>query len=333
MWVDRPLLCHVHPPPRSYMLVRLTSVLRPAGRPPESWLTSKLLHSTDEQGGIFSLVEHLHGFQAGEFFNGGGHRSRDVVVTQITIKNRPHFFRLWFYGFHFEYYMFWRSGNWSKLFGSCPTRLLYARSLCRKEKREREGLLLLVIMQGGPSSWDKETYSFKTCPMLLQWTLYQLQQVDMSAESHPVRTIHVLPFSDLYSCCRFWHTVGFTVLFTAVGRSLSMDVGCAVASEDVAVGTADDSLSLAVGVAVISLSMAEEVSDAMAEDVSGDADVSSPASSCWQMANATRNSRRSRMLLFIVRNKREEKSEKERSASGYTQLIGGQQSRNWKTSK
>lgn len=87
----------------------------------------------------------------------------------------------------------------------------------------------------------------------------------------------MFPFNDLYNCCKFWHTVGFTVLLTA-GSPVSMDVGSAVASDaivDVAVGTTDDSFSMAVDVAVTSLSLADNVSDADVSDADGPSVVAS----------------------------------------------------------
>lgn len=149
---------------------------------------------------------------------------------------------------------------------------------------------------------DKETHIFNTCPIVLQWTLYQLQHVDMSVESHPVRTIHALPFKDLYNCCKFWHTIGFTVLLT-VGISDSIDVGWAVSSDvavdvivnivDVAVISASMDVAVdIVDVAVISASMPVDVIEAVA---------SSSVSYSWQMAKATTKSKIIKKLFFILR--------------------------------
>lgn len=80
-------------------------------------------------------------------------------------------------------------------------------------------------------------YTFKTCPILLQWTLYQLQHVVKSVESQPVRTIQVFPFKDMYHCCNALHTLGSTVLLVGVLSSLpsSMLVGVDVLTAKVEV--------------------------------------------------------------------------------------------------
>lgn len=163
----------------------------------------------------------------------------------------------------------------------------------------------------GVMSLDKETHSFNTCPIELQWTLYQLQHVDMSVESHPVRTIHALPFKDLYNCCKFWHIVGFTVLLT-VGISDSMDVDWAVSSDaivDVAwVVSSDAIMDVAVGIVDVSVSMAVSVvSASMAVDVI-ETVASSSVPSSWQMAKATRKSKIIKNIFFILsKDKRKKK--------------------------
>lgn len=139
------------------MLVRLASVLRPAGRPPESWLTSRLLHFS-QLGTLSNGAQHTHtymDFRLASFSIVAGTDPEMLLLLKSLLKIDRFFFRLWFCGFHFEYYMFWRSGNWSKLSGSCPTRLLYARSLFRKES-DKQGTVSIQCKGRVGTCGDRE---------------------------------------------------------------------------------------------------------------------------------------------------------------------------------
>lgn len=98
-------------------------------------------------------------------------------------------------------------------------------------------------------------YTFNTCPILLQWTLYQLQHVVKSVESQPVRTIQVLPFKDMYQCCKALQTLGSTVLLAGfLSSSLSTMVeGVAVLSIIVEVAVSVSTEEVEVGVLSLSL--------------------------------------------------------------------------------
>lgn len=98
-------------------------------------------------------------------------------------------------------------------------------------------------MQGGSHTRRSILYIFNTCPIPLQWTLNQLQQVFISVESQPVLTTHEFPLSELYSFCKAVQTSGLTVLLPdEIGNSESTLEGnvllAVVVSVEVSVGVA-----------------------------------------------------------------------------------------------